>query len=606
MATYGGTSKQPTKDNSIRSDQTTYNHGGSAYIVVATQIWRALLEFNISDFAALIDGGTINTAYVYLYYLDHWLLSSAVGRTYNVDRVRRSDLEEGTAEGAAGYANWSYYKTSASYPWETAGCAGTSLDIDTTQRSQKVLPGAEGAWVTFDVKAILQEAIANSRAYLGLRIQDNSESGSYCGRFYSKENATLKPYLLVDYTPLVGPTVLSSDATNLTGTAATLNGSCTVARDTNIVERGFVWGTSDGGDLGDTEPGAPWDYHNHDTDGQPWTPTFNFSHGITGLSPNILYYFRAWCKNSAGKYGYSPVKTFEADLPTISSSAATNVTKTAARVNGNLTDDGGLTTDVKLYYGESDGGQTPGSWDHCVDLGNKSIGTFYHDLSNLPCATKHYFIFSATNSYGTSWSAAGQYFTTLPPTYIISGHVYYGANPIEGVTVLMYNTDTGDSVILTTDASGYYENVDIDDAEPVWAVDFLFDIKATLTTNLGVGNADLVYTALDPNYPGMYGNAISVKYLNNGANKSLSVSVVSKCIIVQLETDGSSVIQSTASEVLAAVNAHTTANTMVLVTNKAGNDGSGVVTAMAETLLNNGESFQDYDWPETKPAPFGS
>ena len=48
--------------------------------------------------------------------------------------------------------------------------------------------------------------------------------------------------------------------------------------------------------------------------------------------------------------------------PTVTNSAATNVTMSAARLNGQVTDTGGEAPSVTIYWGDNDGVTTPGSY----------------------------------------------------------------------------------------------------------------------------------------------------------------------------------------------------------------------------------------------------
>lgn len=126
--------------------------------------------------------------------------------------------------------------------------------------------------------------------------------------------------------------------------------------------------------------------------------------------------------------------------------------------------------------------------------------------------------------------------------------------------------------------------------EPLGNLAFNLDaVRATLATALAGNDNDLVFTAVNG---GTGGNAITVKYTDAGAGESLAVGVVGSDIDVTLETDGDGVIQSTAAEIAAEIAATPAAAALVTVANKAGNDGSGVVTAMAATPLAGGAAIQ--------------
>lgn len=110
--------------------------------------------------------------------------------------------------------------------------------------------------------------------------------------------------------------------------------------------------------------------------------------------------------------------------------------------------------------------------------------------------------------------------------------------------------------------------------------------RAQLATLLTGTHNDLIFKA---RRPGTQGNDITIAYVDPAApNVPLSVAVVGTDIVVTLETDGTSVIVSTAAEVRDAVNGHPGARSLVYAVLETGNDGSGVVTALAETPLAGG------------------
>lgn len=111
------------------------------------------------------------------------------------------------------------------------------------------------------------------------------------------------------------------------------------------------------------------------------------------------------------------------------------------------------------------------------------------------------------------------------------------------------------------------------------------NVKATLTTALAGAQNDLTYTAV---IAGTAGNGIRIRYVNAGATQALAVSKSGDDITVNLATDGSSVITSTAAQVRDAVNQHPPTAGIVRAANAAANDGTGLVTALAFTALSGG------------------
>ena len=107
---------------------------------------------------------------------------------------------------------------------------------------------------------------------------------------------------------------------------------------------------------------------------------------------------------------------------------------------------------------------------------------------------------------------------------------------------------------------------------------------AAKTTALSVANAELVFTAQTP---GAAGNNITIAYVNPGSTNTLSVSVDRTIITVTLGY-ATGAITSTAAQVKTAIQASADATALVSVAYKTGNDGSGIVTAMAATALTSG------------------
>ncbi len=102
------------------------------------------------------------------------------------------------------------------------------------------------------------------------------------------------------------------------------------------------------------------------------------------------------------------------------STGASNITSTSARLNGELTSTGGADTTVHICWGDNDGGT--GTWDTNVNLGIKTAGAFYTDISSLSSGTTYYYRCYATNSAGSDWADTSAQFTTLVQTQKLIGN----------------------------------------------------------------------------------------------------------------------------------------------------------------------------------------
>lgn len=109
------------------------------------------------------------------------------------------------------------------------------------------------------------------------------------------------------------------------------------------------------------------------------------------------------------------------------------------------------------------------------------------------------------------------------------------------------------------------------------------DTKAALAVP-GPLNGNLAVTAKGI---GTIGNGVSLAMVNPGtANAVLGVVVTANAIVVNLATNASSLVTSTAAQVVAAIVASVPANALVAVV--AGGTGAGVVTPLAATFLTGG------------------
>jgi len=110
---------------------------------------------------------------------------------------------------------------------------------------------------------------------------------------------------------------------------------------------------------------------------------------------------------------FAPVEVAGPTPPTVVNAAATNITSNSARLNGEVTDNGGEDPTVMIYWGTSDGETTPGNWDDTELLGTQN-STFFEDISSLSPETTYYFRTYAYNSAGGDWADSTASFATTP------------------------------------------------------------------------------------------------------------------------------------------------------------------------------------------------
>ena len=172
------------------------------------------------------------------------------------------------------------------------------------------------------------------------------------------------------------PIVSTQPPSNVTAISATLNGSVDAINDTEIVERGFEWGT---------EPGS---YPNS------WTETGSFgtgsfSHDLGGLQPNTTYYYRAKAKNDKGKWGYGDEVSFttKSGIPSVST-LDPDVNGQDVTMKGEVTDlNGSPDVSERGFEWGMESGNYPHSW---TESGSFPAEQFSHQETLTSWITYYY------------------------------------------------------------------------------------------------------------------------------------------------------------------------------------------------------------------------
>jgi hypothetical protein len=136
------------------------------------------------------------------------------------------------------------------------------------------------------------------------------------------------------------------------------------------------------------------------------------SAAVGGLSANTTYHFRISATNAGGtsKGADETFKTL-APAPTVTTTAATAVTRTLASLNGTVNPNGSTVSDCHFEYGST---TSYGSTTPCASLpgSGESAVAVEASAGNLSPSATYHFRVSATNAAGTS-TGADQSFTTL-------------------------------------------------------------------------------------------------------------------------------------------------------------------------------------------------
>ena len=273
--------------------------------------------------------------------------------------------------------------------------------------------------------------------------------------------------------------VTTTNVTGITQTSATTGGNVTDDGNAEVTARGVCWGTSQNPTTGSGKT----------IDG---TGTGNFTSSITGLTPGIAYYVRAYATNSEGT-SYGNDVTFSSNpvlLATLTTTTASSVTQTTAVSGGNITlDGGGAITGRGVCWSTS---QNPTTALTTKTSDGTGTGTFTSNISGLTANTKYYLRAYALNSAGPAYGDE-KFFTTEPVQTVtdIDGNVYKTVTigtqewMVENLKTTKYN----DGVLipnvtdytwgnLQTDAYCWYNN-DIANKAPYGALYNWFAAKSS-------------------------------------------------------------------------------------------------------------------------------
>jgi hypothetical protein len=182
------------------------------------------------------------------------------------------------------------------------------------------------------------------------------------------------------------PTVAATTAATLiTSTTATSGGNVTNDGGATITERGICYGTTSN----------PTTANLKVTDPAPGVGVFSCN--MSGLTPNTLYYVRAYAINSVNTT-YGTQISFYA-LPTVTTAPITNLTPTTATGGGNVTS-AGTVTQRGVCWSTSPG---PTVALTTKTLDGTTAGAFTSSITGLSANTLYYVRAYATNGSGTSY-----------------------------------------------------------------------------------------------------------------------------------------------------------------------------------------------------------
>lgn len=196
------------------------------------------------------------------------------------------------------------------------------------------------------------------------------------------------------------PQLTTTTLTNITLNTASSGGNITSDGGEAVIERGIVWNTS-------TSPTTTLTTKTTNGAG-----TGIFSSTITNLIPSSTYFVRAYASNSLGTaYGNELSFTTGAIvLPTVSTTAITNITTNSAVSGGNITANGGGTiTALGVVWDTTQNPTIALTTKTTVGIG---LGNFISNISNLTPGITYYVRAYATNNVGTAYGTEVNFTTT--------------------------------------------------------------------------------------------------------------------------------------------------------------------------------------------------
>lgn len=187
------------------------------------------------------------------------------------------------------------------------------------------------------------------------------------------------------------PVTTTRDATDVTTTAATLNGYLDAINQVGgDVTVSFQYYTDPGG------------YSDNSAAAGTLTSPGSFTADISGLANGTLYHYRTKAVGTNGT-GYGSDKTFTTGSlysATVDTTSATGLGMTYATLNGIITDDGGASCTVYFKYGLASNALNNTT---TSSTGLYETIPFYYNLTGLALNTTYYYQAVAQNSVGTGF-----------------------------------------------------------------------------------------------------------------------------------------------------------------------------------------------------------
>lgn len=282
----------------------------------------------------------------------------------------------------------------------SAGYAGYSAFIDTMGMGWNDIP--------ISAAHVVKDGMSRYMIVHGYDYANTAPLTNRSGHVkYDSDSGVHPPVLVVEW--VAPPSVVSYAATDITQISATANGRIAdLGYSSPASWRGAVWDTVSHADPGNVH----WDASGYtgwyiQGPGSYGVGDFSVPMGVgTPLIPGTPYYYRTVAYTDWGFEYSSQVSFTTLKAPTVTTGEATNITNTTARLSGTVT--GSPAPVVTLFWGTTDGGQVPDSWDFSGTAG----GAFVLNVYDLEPGLTYYFNARAANTAGTVWAGTKDFITS--------------------------------------------------------------------------------------------------------------------------------------------------------------------------------------------------
>ncbi|MFD1887295.1 S-layer homology domain-containing protein [Paenibacillus wenxiniae] len=311
------------------------------------------------------------------------------------------------------------------------------------------------------------------------------------------------------------PVANTTQASAVSTSGATLDGTATEDGGTPITERGFVYATNN-------QPVITQDTKVVAT---PSTGTGNFSAPITNLSANQTYYARSYIVTSQGTFYGNTISFTTLNVAAASTTQASNISTSGATLEGVAVADGGSPISERGFVYATTNQPVVGQDTKVVaDLGN-GTGNFNAPVTNLSASTTYYARAYIVNAQGVVYGNTIS-FQTLPKASSGGGGGGSSSTPVvtpTKVTPTIIDPVTGKTETKTTlmqvigpdlKASGQLVDASgkVVDANVALNTDGSFTVPATLPA----GSYSMIVQIAAPNGQMLAGTSAKLKVDNQG------------------------------------------------------------------------------------------